>query len=527
MKIILALVFIIIIGFTVWFRIRTLPLALERDEGEYAYAGQLMLQGVPPYSLAYNMKMPGIYAAYAVILAVFGQTQSGIHLAVLFINLATVVLIFFLAKRFFGSLGGVSAAVLFAAASVSGKIVATANAENFVLLPAIAGVLLLFKFQDSKKYLYLIIAGILLGIAFLMKQHALGFILFGLFLLFWQSIRQKPFNYKHPAVILFLYSFSVLMPFILTCLILWYVGVFENFWFWTFDYASKYVSIVPFSLGFETFSFSFSRIYSSISFIFILSLFGFLSLLWNKVIRKHSITLIAFLVCSFLAICPGLYFREHYFLLLMPAIAILAAAGISEIQRLLQKLTNVNISTFVSIFILLLASLNSFYVQRNYFFEKDLANISRMMFGVNCFPEMAEISKYIKAHSDPNDKIAILGSEPEIFFYTHLRSATSYIYMYPLMETQPYAVKMQQQAITEIENSNARYLIFVNIFTSWLKQSESNDLIFKWLSQYANAHYQQIGLVEYYSPDKIEYHWDQAVSPTNGIPNIMIFERKD
>lgn len=36
---------------------------LERDEGEYAYAGQLMLQGIPPYQLAYNMKLPGTYAA--------------------------------------------------------------------------------------------------------------------------------------------------------------------------------------------------------------------------------------------------------------------------------------------------------------------------------------------------------------------------------------------------------------------------------------------------------------------------------
>ena len=32
-------------------RIRLLGIPLERDEGEYAYAGQLILQGVPPYKL--------------------------------------------------------------------------------------------------------------------------------------------------------------------------------------------------------------------------------------------------------------------------------------------------------------------------------------------------------------------------------------------------------------------------------------------------------------------------------------------
>lgn len=71
-------------------RIRLLSVPLERDEGEYAYAGQLILQGIPPYTLAYNMKMPGIYAIYAGILSVFGQTQTSIHLGLLVFNLAAI-----------------------------------------------------------------------------------------------------------------------------------------------------------------------------------------------------------------------------------------------------------------------------------------------------------------------------------------------------------------------------------------------------------------------------------------------------
>jgi hypothetical protein len=70
------------------FRLRDFP--LERDEGEYAYAGQLILQGIPPYELAYNMKLPGTYAAYAAIMAVFGQTSAGIHLGVILVNAAGI-----------------------------------------------------------------------------------------------------------------------------------------------------------------------------------------------------------------------------------------------------------------------------------------------------------------------------------------------------------------------------------------------------------------------------------------------------
>src|ERR1019366_2166151 len=74
------------------FHLRQCP--LERDEGEYAYAGQLMLQGIPPYQLAYSMKLPGTFAAYSVILALFGQTPGGIHLGLLLVNAATTFLVF-------------------------------------------------------------------------------------------------------------------------------------------------------------------------------------------------------------------------------------------------------------------------------------------------------------------------------------------------------------------------------------------------------------------------------------------------
>jgi hypothetical protein len=74
---------IIVFGLSIAIRIRLLGVPLERDEGEYAYAGQLILQGVPPYTLAYNMKFPGTYAAYAAIMSIFGQTITGIHLGLL------------------------------------------------------------------------------------------------------------------------------------------------------------------------------------------------------------------------------------------------------------------------------------------------------------------------------------------------------------------------------------------------------------------------------------------------------------
>src|SRR5256885_275425 len=59
-------------------RLRLADAPIERDEGEYAYAGQLILDGVPPYALVYNMKFPGTYYAYSVLMALAGRTSWGV-----------------------------------------------------------------------------------------------------------------------------------------------------------------------------------------------------------------------------------------------------------------------------------------------------------------------------------------------------------------------------------------------------------------------------------------------------------------
>ena len=41
---------------TAGIRLRLLGIPLDRDEGEYAYFGQLLLQGVLPYTQAYNFR---------------------------------------------------------------------------------------------------------------------------------------------------------------------------------------------------------------------------------------------------------------------------------------------------------------------------------------------------------------------------------------------------------------------------------------------------------------------------------------
>ncbi len=113
------MVLCVIILCVVAIRLRLLSIPLDRDEEEYAYAGQLMLDGVPPYQLAYNVKLPGTYAAYALIMAVFGQSPAGIHFGFLLVTVAAMVWLFFIARRFLESPGALMACATFGLLSTS------------------------------------------------------------------------------------------------------------------------------------------------------------------------------------------------------------------------------------------------------------------------------------------------------------------------------------------------------------------------------------------------------------------------
>src|SRR5476649_2830192 len=154
-------------------RVRLLDLPIERDEGEYAYAGQLMLQGIPPYELAYNMKFPGTYAAYAVIMALFGETPAGIHFGMICVTTLTALMLFWLGKKILDATAGIVAATCYAVMAASPSMLGLAgHATQFAAFFVTAGLCAMWRARQNSNWLTAMAAGILFGTAILMKQHA-------------------------------------------------------------------------------------------------------------------------------------------------------------------------------------------------------------------------------------------------------------------------------------------------------------------------------------------------------------------
>jgi len=121
------------------------------------------------------------------------------------------------------------------------------------------------------------------------------------------------------------------------------------------------------------------------------------------------------------------------------------------------------------------------------------------LYGADPLPEAEVVAKYIADNSRPESRIAVLGSEPEIYFLAHRHSATGYIYTYAMMEPQPFALQMQHQMIADVERRKPEFIVFADNIMSWNRRPDSDLTIFKWWDNY-KTNYTLVGLTDIVSP---------------------------
>jgi hypothetical protein len=503
----------LIVLVTAGLRVRLLGIPFERDEGEYAYIAQLILQGEAPFTQAYTMKYPGVPYVYAAFLALFGQTDVAVHLGLLIVNAISVVLVFLLGKRLFNPLIGLIAASSFGLLSFSRTTLGfTANTEHFVLLPMLAATLLLLRAVEQKQWPCLLASGFLFGVAVLMKQHAAIFAAFGVIYLLILGLRRDGRSLKRALLHLFLFSTAVAFPLALLSLYIWVNGAFAPFWFWTFTYPRHYVSMAPVEIGTaRLIYYGGLQVVKSIG-LYSLAFVGGAAIVRSHSVRPRALFLTLFACFSFLAVCPGLHFRPHYFLFFIPAVSLLAAVGAVALGQLCRRFASPN---RIVVLISLLALVGGISQQYRYYFLVPPSVILNATYARSHFVEMKELALYIRDHSLPDDRIAVLGSEPEIYFYARRRGATRFIYTYPLMEPQPYALQMQQDMIAEMERERPRYIVLLRSNESWYSFVGPNapQLILQWPAEYVASRYRRVLVADMLSWAKTEYHWgEEAVS---------------
>lgn len=504
------------------FRLTLLSVPLERDEGEYAYAAQLILEGFPPFAQAYNMKMPGIYAAYALLIGILGQTTIAIRLGLLLINTATTVLFFLAFKRRLESWAAMLAAVAYALLSLNPSIHGfIANAEHFVLIFVAAGLLTLLKALDERRQTLMLLSGIFFGLAFLMKQHGVFFLGFaGLYLLF--ESRRGPQDWKFNTGSYLLFGLGALLPFVITCLIFWQTGVFSKFWFWTFTYAREYATMTTLAEGMRALKYNFLKMWPEFPLFIIWALIGLTVPWWNRSLRRQWLFYYGLTLFSFLAVTPGLYFRPHYFIFALPAIGLLAAAAMVAVSRKLTSAWSSGIQMAVLAIVAIVSCGYQFYGAGEVYFQMTPTQVARKLYWASPFPEAVEIARYIRDHSTEQDKVAIFGSEPEIFFYSRRKAASGYIYVYAMMEEHDFARRMQEEFMAEIKAANPKFVVLVNEPHSWNIRANSVSDVLKWGDQFIMDSYDLVGRIDILPPGDSRYIWGPQAAAAKHISRFWV-----
>jgi hypothetical protein len=494
-----------VLALVVAVRVRLLDFPLERDEGEYAYAGQLMLQGIPPYELAYNMKFPGTYVAYAVIMALFGQTPAGIHFGVLCVTTLTALMLYWLGKKLLDATAGMVAATSYAVLAASPSMLGLAgHATHFAAFFAVAGLCLMWQFRQNADWPAAAGAGLMFGFAILMKQPAALIGLWAALALVISRFCQRHVSAGKRLLGIAAFSAGIALPFGLCCLILWRTGVFGKFWFWTVDYARHYASIVPLADAPVFFVLSFSEAVSRNILLWLPAFAGLWLIRLDERLSGARGWLLGFCLAAALSTCPGFYFRPHYFLLVLPAVALLAGCAVSILCLLRRQKTGAAKIGGWPIWIYALLLVATILANGNVWFVQAPARAARAIYGLHPFAEAEAVAEFIRTNSAADARVAVLGSEPEIYFLSHRHSATGYIYTFPLMEPQPFAGQMQDEMIREIEGVSPQFVVFATGNLSWMKRLDSNPKIFEWWAFY-QTNYTLVGLCDIISPTETIY----------------------
>lgn len=513
-------------------RIRVLTTPLERDEGEFAYAGQLMLQGIPPYEQFYNMKFPGIYAAYALIMALFGQSDGGIHFGFLLVNLASSVLLYLVARHFLDPAGAAVAAASYVLLSASPIVLGfSAHATQFVVAAALAGLLLLLRAEESGRSGLFFASGVWFGLACLMKQPGALFGMFGFCLLAGRCLL-KGAQWSVQWRRMLLLASGGIAPLALTAVILWRAGVFPRFWFWTITYAAVHATELPLASAVAQLAFViWSLFFTPEGILWFFAVLGMVSLFLGQEGRRKKVWLAGLFVFSSVAVGLSNYLSNHYFVMLLPAVSLLCGQAVSWAGAWLRRAGRISLRSSLPAELFIFAWLLTAYHYRGVFFLLNPTQVSRSIYSSNPFPECREVGRYLASHSPANARIAILGSEPEILFYAHRHAATGYIYMYDFFRRQPYAGQMQHEMIAQIEKARPEYVVYVSQPLSWdsrydFQTYKSSDVM-AWMPKFLHESYSPVGLV--LQKAETEYLWDKAalVPPPPDTEFISVNRRRD
>jgi len=476
-----ALVAVFFVAF-VALRAPYLSLPLERDEGEYAYIAQRMIEGEIPYLDAFDQKPPAVFVVYRVAFGLFGQSIEAIHAMLYLWSAATALALFALVSRWGGRGAGLWAAGLFVALGNHPVLFATAaNTEIFMLLPLIASVWWMEKATCEGRLGSWAASGAALALACWFKPVAAAqILLLGAWAMWMPGASARPTLRERARALAAIAAGGIAMSLPILLILAWkgaLGAMIDAVFLHNFAYSTR----LSLARGAENLLLRLDRQTAAFGAAWLLAA---AALLWRGASGtlgsslRVRVLLAAWLGVSALGASAGLYFREHYFIQWLPALCAAAALPLATFCDAARRRGTVAgwVATMASAaWVLVPPTLAQAHLLR----ADSVGERAWRIYGANPFAESVPIADYIREHSAPHDRVYVIGSEPQILFYARRRSATRYIFVYPLNIIGPGVLARQQEAWQELRDVRPEYVVDVRLQASHLVQRGAPGLLYE------------------------------------------------
>src|SRR5207245_690482 len=167
------------------------------------------------------------------------------------------------------------------------------------------------------------------------------------------------------------------------------------------SYAAKYATDVPTVIGSEFWRTTLDTVVGPNVLLWIVPWAGALLMWWEQRLGANQrFFLTALLLCSFASIGVGLYFRQHYFITLLPALALLTGVAVSRSLRLLKH--DKTIELFLALPILglfVLGALASLIGNGSVWFGMSPTEASSEIYQANIYTELRKAGQEVGENS--------------------------------------------------------------------------------------------------------------------------------
>jgi hypothetical protein len=422
--------FFTLLAFNFLFRIvyARFEFLLNPDELLWAVTAREFLAGKTLYREVWLDKPPGATLIYAAVFALTGVKMLAIRIFAPLYVFVTALVVRAIAKKLFDDRIGWIAAFLFSYLSVNyfPEDMILLNTELLMLLPLCAATWCFIRalLRDDQRAAYFIAAGLLTGFATLIKPVALINLLFFAIAVFFPKSRRDGRTIVTAAfsttagLVLILAAFYLILDltetrdaFTRDALLTGAHYVADQTWAETLRRSSGLLSYLGYNLPF-----------------FVLA-----ALAWRK--RATGSWVFFWLLASFLGAAAGRRFYGHYFIQLIPPLAILAAVGLNQFLKQLRRTPTPALRSLAALLVVL--TVCSFYrfQERAIVFAFDSVirrPISDRWLLVRFNRDIHNIATHIDAHTSPDNAIFVWGFKPELYYASKRPLASRYLSFVPL-----------------------------------------------------------------------------------------------